>query len=930
MQTTYFTNLIKYNSNDQEIVNNYNQYHYKYQNDISLLLSCLNSNGEISYNPTVIEMPQCLNELDSIHGFGIHKINFYLSFEVIVYDIYSDPRLKSFRNVGIMFYPIEKDYLGLLFHQIKLIGKTNYEYPKPNIIYKNISHIRFERILPRYVPFFSKPFHLKYRLFNLDNSDPYKVNNLSSNKCFFQIKFFPFDPIQPEKESDIVSDITTFEEPDEICTIPYCSKCIEDNIKKVYKCQQCDTSQIESIIKDTDEESDTYDQCICDTNKGFYKEPRITICECQEFYAYYKNTNLCLPEKKLENGPYYIQDKDDTTDIPIYNDCYHTCKKCSKGGDSENNNCDECKEGFAYIDDDKSNCVDIDDLKEGYHQVAPDHFIKCHDNCISCSDKPITNNITNEIKQFCTECKKYVPYFLRENPEDEYFNCFEKRCDENNPALMFAYSENSFECVSSCDNGVQPYNNNKVCLLQCNNNFPFLEIITKKCYSSCELNKENNNKISNIDKGVCSNDCLNGKILLKNKCSICQDENMYKNKEGNCIKIPEECLVVDTDTGLCKICNNKYYPLKEDLNKESFHCYKKLEDIIDTKNETNYYLNETEGYWDECYEACETCYAYGSENRQKCSKCKDGYHFPNYLEEDNKYNNCYKNLTPNENCTSTQVDIYKYKDFCHLCKEGYSFVYGTEKCRLNEELNQTGFYEREIIIKDGDNRTEEIPVKIYYPCYPYCKTCNEKGDYYDHKCTSCKDGYKFENEKKKKCIFDPDYTKIVPITEIPITSEPKTEDIYSDEIVDSDENIWFKLGENSFYIYQQKFCLIITYDKKIFLINNKVDCINICPQWNRKECQLKNYTRFKDMTREEYDKLIEESYVYDEIKDNVNIFLNEPTKRLYFHLTNYVSKPPKNLSYIDLSAYQDKIRKKYKFTFNESRYKKRRYPINTS
>ena len=890
MQTTYFNNLIKYNSTENSIVQA-NPNHYKYEQDIAVLLSCSNKNSnmneEISYRPTVIELPQCLNYLDSLTGTGLHKINFFLSLDIIVYDIYADPRLKSFRKVGIMFYPIEQTYLGLIRYEIKISWIADYVIPLENRIYYDITHIRFIRNIPRYVPTFGKPFYLKYRLFNQNKNGQNIVNNLSSNICFFQIKFFPFD-LKP----------ATPETPEPVCEIPYCAVCDNSNEEEP-KCLTCDTEEIEVIVKDLDEESETYEQCICDTSKGFYKEPNKTQCICQEFNAYYKSTNLCLPKKKLENGPYYEETIDDISKIPIYNDCYHTCKKCSKGGDAQNNNCLQCKEGYAYIDDDISNCYDIDDLKDGYHQEAPDHFVKCHDNCVSCASKP---NL-NESKQFCTECKSFVPYFIRDNLEDEYFNCLDKKCDENDPALMFAYSENSHECIKNCDNGVQPYNNPKVCLLQCNNVFPFLELITKKCYSSCELNTYNSNKIANIDKGTCENDCGTNKV--DNMCSECPSKTLYKNKEGNCVPIPKECLVVDINTGLCKRCNVGYYPLKEDLDKESFHCYESLDDIINKTNSTNFYLNETEGYWDECYEACETCYGYGSENRQRCTKCKSGYHFPYYLDEDNKYNNCFKNLTPNENCTSTQVDIYKYKDYCHLCKEGYSFVYGTEKCRLTEELNKTGFYEKDITIKIGDNRTDEIKVKIYYPCYKYCKTCKEKGDYYDHKCTSCLDGYKFADEKHKKCIFDPNY---VPPTEAPVI---ETEPLYSDEIVDSDENVWFKLGDNSYYMYKYKYCLIIFYEDEIFLINNKIDCINACPNWNRAECGLKNYTRFKNITKEKYEDLLERAHVYDEIKDNVNIIKISKNRRYHFHLTNYVSPPPKNLSYIHISKYQDLILKKF-------------------
>ena len=41
------------------------------------------------------------------------------------------------------------------------------------------------------------------------------------------------------------------------------------------------------------------------------------------------------------------------------------------------------------------------------------------------------------------------------------------------------------------------------------------------------------------------------------------------------------------------------------------------------------------------------------------------------------------------------------------------------------------------------------------PCYKTCKSCKEKGDIYDHKCTQCKRGYKFEDDSNIACIIDP-------------------------------------------------------------------------------------------------------------------------------------------------------------------------------
>ena len=70
--------------------------------------------------------------------------------------------------------------------------------------------------------------------------------------------------------------------------------------------------------------------------------------------------------------------------------------------------------------------------------------------------------------------------------------------------------------------------------------------------------------------------------------------------------------------------------------------------------------------------------------------------------------------------------------------------------------------------------------------------------------------------------------------------------------------------------------MLIFYNTKIFLLSNKDNCINICQIWNKYHCQLKNYTRFENMTREEYDNLINEAYDYDKIKNKVDIVLGVP------------------------------------------------------
>ena len=921
LQATYIKNYIKYDTSDQDIVNKNIEHHYTHEKDIQIVLSCSNSenddNSEVVYSTKIISLPQCLIDLDSIHGFGIHKINFYLDIETIIYDVYADPRLKSFRNVGLIFYPIEAYFAPLLFLQIKTSSDKEFYVPKANTVYLNVTHLRFERVNPRYVPHLRRRFYLYYRLIelNYNNKDKDTSDRMSSNLCSFQIKFYPFNSPygqSNDNSSDYVIQENDVIENTEQCNVDSCAVCTDNNIDS---CQTCDTSEISNLIIDNEFDSKSYNICICDPKLGFLKEPNLeyNLCMCQEDYYYYKSIELCRHKDELENGPYYKKTEDDFIHTPVYDDCYYTCKKCSKAKNETSHNCLECQDGYAYIDDDISNCYDIKDLDKGYHQVDKDHFIKCHDNCVSCSNK------STEEEQFCTECKSHVPYMLKKNLLDEHFNCIEYKCDLNQPELLFAYSKDSYQCIKDCKDGVQPYNLSNICWETCGNDYIFLDEETKKCYSICNENKE---KIySNIVSSTCSSEC-SGAVSSNNICLECEgDKTKYKNKEGVCVKIPEECLIVDINNGLCKKCVEGYYPLKEEMNEESFNCYGTIEDIIKKENKTNYYFNDTGKYWEECYESCETCDSYGSENRQRCNSCKPGYHFASYFE--NNFNNCNLNLSSYENCTSSQEDIYKYKDFCHMCIEGYSFAYNNTKCLKDEDLKNGSFYEDKIeIIKDYD-KNETIEKTIYYPCHKNCKTCKGKGDYYNNNCSECKEGYKFDiNNKNKTCLkINSDNTDINDIkTDYDSDSDIETSDINYENI--KTEDIWFKLGKEIFYIYRERNCFFLYYEGKILLISNKEECSSICPDWTNSiedsTCVFKNYLTFSNMTRDIFNSLAKEAYEYDEIKADVSIIMNKPEKKMCFHITNFVSESPNNLSTIHIEEYETDIKNYYNISLSES------------
>ena len=88
--------------------------------------------------------------------------------------------------------------------------------------------------------------------------------------------------------------------------------------------------------------------------------------ECPEgTFKTFISRNICLnyiPEN------FYLDSNSN-----IYKECYKTCKKCKKGGDEINNNCDLCINGFVFINDllaIRNNCYKICEFYYYFDKIA--------------------------------------------------------------------------------------------------------------------------------------------------------------------------------------------------------------------------------------------------------------------------------------------------------------------------------------------------------------------------------------------------------------------------------------------------------------------------------------------------------------------------------------------------------------------------------
>ena len=365
-QSIYINSFINYDITDKNIIHgNSNKNYYKYQKDIGILISC-SENYTTTHQPIKIELPQCLNTLDEINGNNKHNIKFNNKHTEEIFDLYGDPNLLSLRNVEINFNP-SIVFTFLFMIQVKVSGETNFKNISYNVDYKNVTHIKFKR---RYNYITKTPITLQYRVKQNSIIKNNYSSRLLSDICELTFENNNNEIESPENgetqekketneksESELNNESEENNESDEsnqnnegydgineICYIDYCIIC-RNNIM----CQICDNVKNTELINDEVENSETYGKCICNESIGFKKIPKseFNMCICKDNYSFYRTTRECKSNEDLEKMPTYIIDKDDTSGINIYEDCFITCSKCSKGGFSyDEQNCDECKEGY--------------------------------------------------------------------------------------------------------------------------------------------------------------------------------------------------------------------------------------------------------------------------------------------------------------------------------------------------------------------------------------------------------------------------------------------------------------------------------------------------------------------------------------------------------------------------------------------------------
>ena len=296
-------------------------------------------------------------------------------------------------------------------------------------------------------------------------------------------------------------------------------------------------------------------------------EPEQNICieSCEETTYKYEYNNICYNTCPLGTHPtlnneflctdknpigYYFDEIDS-----IYHSCYKSCKTCYGQGDSDNNNCIECKYYYYYNEVNKYYCTESkicpeisnklikeknkcvsDCSKDDYFQYEYNNI--CYTNCpnriynnnficIDCDIKCSSCSLESAISNLCINCNEgYYPIY--KITFSEFKNC------SKDPEGFYLDNDLFYKsCYNSCKicniSGTESFHN----CLQCKDDYKYQIIYRdyKNCYINCSYyyytNKTTN--ISYCTKEEKCPDIFNKLIENKRECiDSCNKDKYYK------------------------------------------------------------------------------------------------------------------------------------------------------------------------------------------------------------------------------------------------------------------------------------------------------------------------------------------------------------------------------------------------------------------
>ena len=225
--------------------------------------------------------------------------------------------------------------------------------------------------------------------------------------------------------------------------------CIEDTQTKTKLSINSDTLDCSHIcFRDNIKIDSSTKECIdsCANNGYQYEYNNICRNDCPLGTYKISKNNMIICTFHIKDIPenYYLDNNDN-----IYKQCHQNCKTCNQFGDDTTNNCNECKNGYKFVDDSLLNEKNCYENCDNYYYINGMNEYSCINTCPS-----EYNKIIEPRKKCIDDCQKDNLYIyennnncLEECPSDKKTDIEEKKCYISCHDYKFEYNNN---CLSDC------------------------------------------------------------------------------------------------------------------------------------------------------------------------------------------------------------------------------------------------------------------------------------------------------------------------------------------------------------------------------------------------------------------------------------------------------------------------------------------------
>ena len=396
----------------------------------------------------------------------------------------------------------------------------------------------------------------------------------------------------------------------------------ENKIKDCKRCTYSDSKSIKLICNECQEnfvflddiENKCYSKEIAN-NKSFYFEDDNHLKSCSKKID---NCIYCEKEKysgnilceKCINDYFFVNDNyfkcikiDEISPIDEYflneeKGCYYSCgiyskiencKKCQK-----REICNLCQDKFTFINNNKSFCYEIIELRNEYYLDPNDtsNYKKCSDsleNCLTCSSEDICTSCISPYGLFSNKSKcvnRTSNYYYQNSTDDLYY-----LCNSNLEGCITCEKERF--CLS-CEENEYGLIEDNVCIKKTILNNKYYKDENDGKYKLC------NKSINNCEECSSSNECLKCDInytkLNNNKTSCHRIDNLTKeyipdpSDKTNYMKCSfymENCNLCESSSK-CILCDENFIFINDDFK----NCIDKSKISLDS-----YYTDDNKTYY---------------------------------------------------------------------------------------------------------------------------------------------------------------------------------------------------------------------------------------------------------------------------------------------------------------------------------------------